>query len=125
MPTVRFTDNIQLQVECPTHVVDGTHVRDVLDAYFASNAGARRYVLDDRPRDGGKTFETLANGRPSTGARVRPRVPACARHRRQRRGAAFGSTTGWLWVSEKGGDSWQTVSLNLPPIHSVRFERAG
>jgi hypothetical protein len=38
---------------------------------------------------------------------------------------AFGSTTGSLWVSENGGNSWQTASLNLPPIHSVRFERAG
>ena len=38
---------------------------------------------------------------------------------------AFGSTTGSLWVSENGSNSWQTVSLNLPPIHSVRFERGG
>jgi hypothetical protein len=38
---------------------------------------------------------------------------------------AFGSTTGSLWVSENAGNSWQTVSLNLPPIHSFRFERAG
>jgi len=37
---------------------------------------------------------------------------------------AFGSTTGSLWVSENGGNSWQTVSLNLPPIHDVRFEWA-
>jgi hypothetical protein len=28
-----------------------------------------------------------------------------------------------MWVSENAGDSWQTVSLNLPPIHSVRFDR--
>jgi hypothetical protein len=30
----------------------------------------------------------------------------------------FGSTTGSLWVSENGGDSWQTRSLNLPPIQA-------
>ena len=36
---------------------------------------------------------------------------------------AFGWTTGSMWVSESAGDSWQTVSLNLPPIHSVRFDR--
>jgi hypothetical protein len=36
---------------------------------------------------------------------------------------AFGSTTGSLWVSEDRGDSWTTVSSNLPPIYSVRFEK--
>jgi len=30
--------------------------------------------------------------------------------------AAFGSTTGSLWVSEDQGDTWQTVSEHLPPI---------
>ena len=33
----------------------------------------------------------------------------------------MGSTTGNLWASANGGDEWQTVSLNLPPIHAVRF----
>jgi hypothetical protein len=36
---------------------------------------------------------------------------------------AFGSTTGSLWVSETGGDRWQTISSNLPPIDAVRFEK--
>lgn len=50
MPTVRFTDNIQRHVECPTRVVAGAYVRDVLEAYFATNARARSYVLDDQGR---------------------------------------------------------------------------
>jgi hypothetical protein len=33
----------------------------------------------------------------------------------------MGSTTGGLWISESAGDSWQCVSLNLPPISAVRF----
>jgi hypothetical protein len=36
---------------------------------------------------------------------------------------AFGSTTGSLWISENGGDSWATVSSNLPPIYAMRFEK--
>ena len=36
---------------------------------------------------------------------------------------AFGSTTGSVWVSEDGGDSWQTISTNLPPVYAVRFEK--
>ena len=35
---------------------------------------------------------------------------------------AFGSTTGSVWLSEDGGDSWQTLSTNLPPVYAVRFE---
>jgi hypothetical protein len=34
---------------------------------------------------------------------------------------AFGSTTGNLYLSEDRGDTWTTVSQNLPPIYSVRF----
>ena len=36
---------------------------------------------------------------------------------------AFGSTTGSVWMSEDGGDSWSAVSSNLPPVYSVRFEK--
>ena len=50
MPTVRFTDNIQRHVECPTRQVDGLRVREVLDAYFRANGRARGYVLDDQGR---------------------------------------------------------------------------
>lgn len=50
MPTVRFTANIQRHVACPTREVEGTTVRDVLERYFAGNAPARGYVLDDQGR---------------------------------------------------------------------------
>ncbi|MEW6320377.1 MAG: MoaD/ThiS family protein [Acidobacteriota bacterium] len=50
MPTVRFTANIQRHVACPPRAVDGATLREVLDAYFASNERARGYVLDDRGR---------------------------------------------------------------------------
>ncbi|MBI1372425.1 MAG: exo-alpha-sialidase [Phycisphaera sp.] len=81
-------------------------------------ADARVVVV--RTRDGGKSFETLTNGLPqehaydlifrhcldvdSTGDRL-----------------AMGSTTGSLWTSDDGGDSWATVSEHLPPVYCVRF----
>jgi hypothetical protein len=34
---------------------------------------------------------------------------------------AFGSTTGGLWISEDGGDSWTMPEARLPPIAVVRF----
>jgi len=48
MPRVTFTPNLQRHVACPAVDVAGTNVREVLDAAFAGNAAARRYVLDDQ-----------------------------------------------------------------------------
>jgi len=47
MATVRFTQNIQRHVGCPTREASGTTVRDVLDDYFKDNERARGYVLDE------------------------------------------------------------------------------
>ncbi len=77
-------------------------------------------VVVTRTRDGGKTFETLRNGLPQEHA-----YDLVFRHALDIEATgdrlAFGSTTGALWVSEDQGDSWQTVSTNLPPIYCVRF----
>lgn len=50
MPTVRFTQNIQRHLACPTLEVEGTTVRDALESYFHVHAQARGYVLDDQSR---------------------------------------------------------------------------
>jgi sulfur-carrier protein len=47
MATVRFTQNIQRHVACPTRDVDGSTAREVLDNYFRDNERARGYVLDE------------------------------------------------------------------------------
>jgi len=48
MPTVRFTQNIQRHVVCPTREASGSTLRAVLDEYFRDNEGARGYVLDEQ-----------------------------------------------------------------------------
>jgi molybdopterin synthase sulfur carrier subunit len=50
VPTVRFTQNIQRHVGCPTREVEGGTVRDVLESYFGLFGQARGYVLDDQGR---------------------------------------------------------------------------
>lgn len=50
MPTVRFTDNIQRHVTCPTREAGGATLRDVLDDYFRAHTQARGYVLDEQGR---------------------------------------------------------------------------
>ena len=48
MATVRFTQNIQRHVPCPTREIAGTTLRDVLNHYFLENERARGYVLDEQ-----------------------------------------------------------------------------
>jgi hypothetical protein len=73
-----------------------------------------------RTTNGGKTFTACANGLPQDHA-----YDLVYRHALDVDGTGdtlmLGSTTGSLWVSEDGGDRWQTVSTHLPPVHCVRF----
>lgn len=80
--------------------------------------GAALAVL--RTRDGGKSFEVLNKGLPQEHC-----YDLVYRH-----GLAvsddghtliMGSTTGGVWISENGGDSWQTLSTTLPPVYAVTF----
>jgi photosystem II stability/assembly factor-like uncharacterized protein len=77
-------------------------------------------VVVSRTRDGGKSWEVLREGLPQEHA-----YDLTLRHALDVDGSgerlAFGSTTGSLWVSENGGDSWMHVSAHLPPIYAVRF----
>lgn len=74
----------------------------------------------NRTRDGGRIWDTLRDGLPQ-----RDCFDLVYRHgldvAADGRGLLMGSTTGGLWSSDDGGDRWQTVSLNLPPIAAVRF----
>jgi hypothetical protein len=78
-------------------------------------------VVVTRTRDGGKTFDTITRGLPQQHA-----YDLVYRHALDVDASgntlAFGSTTGSLWVSDNGGDSWQALSSNLPPIYAVKFE---
>jgi hypothetical protein len=78
-------------------------------------------VVVNRTRDGGKTFETLTKGLPQEHA-----YDLVFRHAldvdESGDRLVFGSTTGSVWISENGGNSWETISTNLPPVYAVRFE---
>lgn len=78
-----------------------------------------RFIVT-RTRDGGRTFEAFEQGLP----------PAPAYDLVYRHGLAIdatgtrlamGSTTGGLWTSGDGGESWRLASAHLPPIYCVRF----
>jgi hypothetical protein len=84
-------------------------------------AGGR--VVVNRTRDGGRKFETLTKGLPQEHA-----YDLVFRHAldvdETGERLVFGSTTGSVWISEDGGDSWATVSEHLPPVYAVCFEKA-
>lgn len=71
-----------------------------------------------RTEDGGKTWNELRRGLPQEHA-----YDLVLRHALARQGQTlvFGSTTGNLYASDDGGDSWQAIGHHFPPIYSVRF----
>ena len=95
-------------------------------AYFVpAISDAQRVPLDGRlvvtrTRDGGRSFDVLRKGLPQTNA-----YDLVFRHGldidQSGDVLALGSTTGNLWVSEDGGDSFTQVCEHLPPIHAVQF----
>ena len=101
------------------------HPRDPETAWFAPAVKDECRVPVDgkvvvaRTRDGGKTFQRLDRGLPA------PAYDIVYRHGLaidETGGVlAMASTTGSLWTSEDGGDSWMTVGQHLPPVYSVRF----
>jgi len=77
-------------------------------------------LVVSRTRDGGKSFELLDRGLPGEHCYdivLRHALDIDASGSR----LAMGSSTGSLWISEDGGDSWASISSHLPPIYCVRF----
>jgi hypothetical protein len=77
-------------------------------------------LIVTRTRDGGKTFESLANGLPQTHAYDLALRHALTIDKTGDR-LAFGTTTGNVYVTEDQGDSWAEISNSLPPVYAVRF----
>jgi photosystem II stability/assembly factor-like uncharacterized protein len=105
------------------------HPKDPNTAWFVpSTKDEKRCPTDgcvvvNRTRDGGKTFETLRKGLPQRYAYDLVYRHALDVDETGDR-LVFGSTTGSVWISEDGGDSWKEVSSNLPPVYAVKFAKA-
>jgi hypothetical protein len=103
------------------------HPRDPKTAWFVPAVKDERRIAVDaklavaRTRDGGASFEVLRNGLPQRHAYDLVWRHALSVDRNGER-LAFGSTTGGLWTSDDGGDSWMALDARLPPIAVVRFD---
>ena len=103
-----------------------THPRDAATAWFIPAQKDERRVPVDlalcvlRTRDGGKNFEQLRKGLPQEAC-----YDLIYRHALAvddtGNTLAMASTTGGLWISDDGGDSWTAPSVRLPPVACVRF----
>lgn len=102
------------------------HPRDADTAWFVPAVSDMCRVPVDgalivnRTHDGGQTWQTLREGLPQAHCYdlvYRHGLDVAA----DGEALLIGSTTGGLWGSFDGGDRWQAVSLNLPPIAAVRF----
>jgi hypothetical protein len=102
------------------------HPHDAGTAWFVPAIKDERRIPVDgkvvvaRTCDGGQSFEVLRNGLPQRNAydlvlRHGLAVDASGEL------VAFGSTSGGLWISENGGESWRALDARLPPIAAVRF----
>jgi len=102
------------------------HPRDPETAWFVPAVKDERRIPVDgkvvvaRTRDSGRSFVVLKNGLPQHHAYDLVWRHALAVDETGER-LAFGSTSGGLWVSEDGGDSWTMPEARLPPIAAVRF----
>jgi hypothetical protein len=102
------------------------HPRDPDTAWFVPAIKDERRipvegkVVVARTRDGGDSFEVLTCGLPQRHA-----YDLVWRHALAVDDTgellAFGSTTGGLWISEDGGNSWTMPDARLPPVAVVRF----
>ena len=102
------------------------HPKDSQTAWFVPGIKDELRVACDgalcvmRTRDGGRTFEACRNGLPQEHA-YHLVYRHCLDVTDDGRTLVFGTTTGSVWISEDGGDSWERLSADLPPIYCVRF----
>lgn len=102
------------------------HPHDPQTAWFVPGVKDETRVACDgalcvmRTRDGGATFEACRKGLPQEHA-YHLVYRHCLDVTGDGKTLAFGSTTGSVWISEDGGDSWSRLSADLPPIYCVRF----
>ncbi len=102
------------------------HPKDPDTAWFVpAKDAAARYPVDGkvvvtRTKDGGKSFEVFTDGLPQDNA-----FDLVYRHSLNVDDAGenlvFGSTTGSVWYSTNGGESWSLITAHLAPVYAVHF----
>ncbi|HEV8140501.1 MAG TPA: hypothetical protein VGP81_12070 [Pyrinomonadaceae bacterium] len=82
-------------------------------AYVISAAQNDNHPYIFRTHDGGKSWQKIVNGLPDNA------IARVVREDKTRKGLLYGGTEHGAYVSFNGGDSWESLQLNLPTV-SVR-----
>jgi len=82
-------------------------------AYVISAAQNDNHPYIFRTRDGGKSWQKIVNGLPDNA------IARVVREDKTRKGLLYGGTEHGAYVSFNGGDTWESLQLNLPTV-SVR-----
>lgn len=103
------------------------HPADGNTAWFAPALADQTRIPTDaaltvtRTTDGGRSFTALRAGLPQQHC-----YDLVYRHglavADDGRTLLMASTTGGVWLSENGGDSWRTISSSMPPVYAVCFQ---
>jgi photosystem II stability/assembly factor-like uncharacterized protein len=83
-----------------------------------------RTCIDGKPavyvtRNGGKTWQRQDRGLPRSQAWLTVMRQAMCVDAHERTGLYFGTTSGDVWASTNGGDSWTCIARHLPEIFSL------
>ena len=76
-------------------------------------------------RDGGKSWQRLANGLPKSQAWWTVKRQAMAADGGDPVGLYFGTTSGELWMSRDEGKTWDCMARHLPEIYAVETAALG
>ncbi|GAB4163573.1 MAG: exo-alpha-sialidase [Planctomycetaceae bacterium] len=102
------------------------HPTDPLTAWFVPavkdecRVPVDQQLVVTRTRDGGQSFDILRDGLPQQDC-FDIVFRHCLEVDETGERLAMGTSTGGLWISENGGDSWEHISSCLPQIYCVRF----
>ena len=93
---------------------------DGTQAWPRTSPGGKPAVY--RTRNGGKAWERCDRGLPAENAWLTvKRQSMCADGDPKRTGVYFGTTSGEIWASRDGADSWSRLAAGLPHVYSVRY----
>lgn len=100
------------------------HPRDAKTAYLAPVQDNGRFMPGGaaavwRTRNGGDTWERLAEGLPQEHAYFQVLREGLATDTLEPAGVYFGTNNGWVYASRNEGDSWQPVASFLPYVWAV------
>ncbi len=92
---------------------------DGTDMWSRTSPGGKPAVY--KTTDAGKSWQRLDNGFPKSRAWFTVLCQGMATDHEPKSGIYVGTTSGEVWTSKNGGDSWDQIISHLPKIYAVEI----